>query len=743
MTSTEALCLMLSLFGAVGCSIHGHDLTGTGGNGGTGGNPTGGRGGQAGSSDQPDGAADGGASGGSGGGDAAAGAGGGAAGTDSGAGTGGGAGGTDGGVDGAAGTGGTSSIPDGGAGTGGAVSPCNSVIGWGDSPSALLAPKGDVVALYATGRPPELHHWTDDATLPLAENHDGASAAAFSSDGTLFAASTPVELDVWRVSDGTLVHQIPALANARTLSLSNAGDVIAAVLGPPGSHLVDVGVVWRSVDAANVRTVSPVDHPGVGPMHFARLEIADFAVSPDASRVAMKYTDLDSLSQPFGFTDEWKASDGSLVWSDFLGATVYGEGRLSFSPDGTHLVGDGTLAQGGTVILDASTGTQVGSVISNLFLVSSISDDGKVLVGYGSDQKHPMLYDTSTGLSVQPILHAGEVVVGVGVGASPSHKSRVVTKAVQNHAFLYYEDDASVGQHAAKSFDVGGPVISADGQLVAGIEAGITDAWPNLWNPASDAVVQTWPTTSARGVALSPDASMLYGTSGGTFFALMLNGQTGGYTIDAAGTDRVGTPVVSPSGALVALPGPTSAAQLRRASDGMLVTTLRGHTDAVEVAAFSADGKKVATGSDDATVRIWDVSAGTAVGSPLAMSAAVLAVAFTPDGTGLVSGDIHGNLQLWDLSAGTVKTMTNTGTDIFGVAISPDGATVYVAQNGNGSTTPATPSRVARYHLPDWAPLSPVRLYSSTSFSVAISLSKDGSRLASAGDGVIRVDCLP
>jgi WD40 repeat protein len=603
---------------------------------------------------------------------------------------------------------------------------------------AIFSPDGSVVALSSPGRAPELRHWPDDSLLPLSENERDTAVVAFSSDGALFAASTLDALNVWRVSDGKLLRTIPDLAGARTIALSTAGDVIATIQ-LVGTGAVPTARVWRLADPGNIRTLV-ASHP---PLAFVSVTAINVALSPDGAHVVMTYN-ARTTPNFFPYIDEWATADGAMTWShSYPVSTLFGsDARLIFSPDGTTVLATSPASQ--FDILDAATGTLIRQ-LPLAFIPWAFSTDGKMLAGTGGgDQPTPAQLRISDGTILSPLAPpTGRTFVSVGIGTGPAYASRVVDRT--ETAFVYAENGARIGSHDAYSFGYAGDVVfpSANGQFIAISQTGPTAVASDpvttlLWDTSTAIPVKTWST--GIGLASSPDSSVLFSAVGTRFRATPVAATAASYDVDTGGMIN-GRLAVSPSGALIGIAGPEYTAQVRRAADGALLSTLwdiQGHTDFVWTVAFSPDEKWIATGSGDTRIRLWDTATGAGGAFLTGAGAAVYALAFTPDGSGIISADGKGDLRLWNVAAGTTTTMTNVASGVADLAVSPDGSVVYVAVASRSGGV-ANDGDVLRFHLPDWASLPPLRGHGSPVSEIA--LSKDGTRLAAAGAGTVRLDC--
>ena len=109
----------------------------------------------------------------------------------------------------------------------------------------------------------------------------------------------------------------------------------------------------------------------------------------------------------------------------------------------------------------------------------------------------------------------------------------------------------------------------------------------------------------------------------------------------------------SPDEKLVATAG--RELKLWSVSDGQLMATLEGHSDAVTSVAFSPDGKHLASAGADGSAKIWQVSGGEVETELESHDAPVSAIRFSHNGNLLATGDAEGVLRVYDARTWALK----------------------------------------------------------------------------------------
>ncbi len=235
---------------------------------------------------------------------------------------------------------------------------------------------------------------------------------------------------------------------------------------------------------------------------------------------------------------------------------------------------------------------------------------------------------------------------------------------------------------------------------------------------------------------------------------------------------------VSPDGATVATAGSDRAVRLWD-NAGRPVATLGGHADQVEAVAFSPDGRQLAAVTRNVTLTIWDVAGrvrltgalrptGIGASTDVALAPGGLVAAtilglsmwdvrdpaqprditgrfdnrytstleFTPDGRWLVSSSPSGIINVWDVASGQLIGRKDTGQGALqSIAISPDGRPAATA--GDSRTVSLWDLSGLEAAVPGKVIVAPVRvglLVGHTAPVQVLAFSRDGRRLASAGD---------
>jgi WD40 repeat protein/tRNA A-37 threonylcarbamoyl transferase component Bud32 len=164
--------------------------------------------------------------------------------------------------------------------------------------------------------------------------------------------------------------------------------------------------------------------------------------------------------------------------------------------------------------------------------------------------------------------------------------------------------------------------------------------------------------------------------------------------------------------------------------------TLRGHSRSVRQPVFSPDGETLYTASDDGTAIAWDLSGDRGLGRRFTFThdrglhgwPDRHPGKFSPDGRLIAVGLKEEGIGLWDASdlTRTGAPLLETGGEVNALAFSPDGETLAAVADYGLATIWDVGSRALRHE--------PIRV---SSYAIGVSISADGTMLATAGgDGV-------
>ncbi|MEU5693131.1 protein kinase [Actinosynnema sp. NPDC020468] len=221
--------------------------------------------------------------------------------------------------------------------------------------------------------------------------------------------------------------------------------------------------------------------------------------------------------------------------------------------------------------------------------------------------------------------------------------------------------------------------MSADGKLLTA--ANLAEKVVELWDVPGRKLLKAFPGGIDTAIAADGKTAVGYTDRGvvvwdtATFAERVL--YRGGTSITMA---------YSPDHSLVAT-SDQEKIDVHRVSDGGLVKTLVGHTDAVMSLAFDPKGPTLASASMDGTVRLWDTNT---MDNRLTLSPSMgnfNTVSYSPTGNGLVAGGPATSVVVWDRTTGALQAALHTGSaGTIGSAVTGDGHTVLVA-DANGSMT--------------------------------------------------------
>lgn len=208
-----------------------------------------------------------------------------------------------------------------------------------------------------------------------------------------------------------------------------------------------------------------------------------------------------------------------------------------------------------------------------------------------------------------------------------------------------------------------------------------------------------------------------------------------------------------------------------------LQETGRFNAPAVTLMTVSPDGDLIAWSGEDNTLHIWSISAGSEIHTLGVRSSPLISLAFSPDGSILgVSTSSGDSIELWDPRSGQNIQNWNLPYQVSSLSFSPDGSSLAGIEQGSFNvhfwsvpggeeqrvlswTEGASPALYGAYFTPDWKTLAwvargTVQLMDVATenlgpslghedFVSAVSLSSDGSLIATAAAGTVGDEFLP
>jgi WD40 repeat protein len=168
------------------------------------------------------------------------------------------------------------------------------------------------------------------------------------------------------------------------------------------------------------------------------------------------------------------------------------------------------------------------------------------------------------------------------------------------------------------------------------------------WDLRTASEIQSWPASWIGATSLSPDESLMIGTSA-DLHQLVVRNLAERKNLQFDPKDRLqARSTFSPDGSRLIISSHIGSVQVWDASRWRVMTRLRGFLITPYAMAFSSDGKRLATGGfGERVLRLWDAESWQGLLTLESQGGNCVGAAVTPDGNMIAALDATGILQLW------------------------------------------------------------------------------------------------
>ncbi|MEW5869555.1 MAG: serine/threonine-protein kinase [Chloroflexota bacterium] len=554
----------------------------------------------------------------------------------------------------------------------------------------------------------QLWRVSDGSLLRTLQGHtDRVTSVVFSSDDQMLAsASWDYSVRLWRASDGSLLHTLLGHTDVtESVAFTPDGQVLASASSD------DTVRLWRVSDGQMLNTLQP----DAG-------NIYDVAFSPDGQMLASTSSKNIYL---------WQASDGALLHT-LEGHTSTVE-SLAFSPDGQMLA---SASWDNSVNLwMLSDGTLLRSLEGHLSEVYSLafSPDGQRLASASWDGSL-RVWRAREGVQIAQM----NILNGGICSLAFAHDNPSMAVALDDGNLLHWKFNGDLQVHIPMiqnetcSYMA---AISPDGETLA---AAYGEKFVGLWRASDGGLQHTLEANASRSKQVfSPDGRVLAAPTDSKNIGLwrvadgiLLRTLEVGSTIFVFSSDST----------MLAAPTGENDIGLWRASDGALLSTLQGHTESISDLAYSPDGSILASSANDKTVRLWRASDGYLLHTYTSDSG-VSRLVFSPDGATLAVAAGKSILLLSASDGSLLHTLEGHTDSVILLSFSRNSDVLASAAGTISLNTPHD------YTVHLWRASDGKLLNTLTAHRdgvLGLSFSPDGQYLATgAEDGTIRIWGLP